>query len=395
MTLFQGPGGSPRASATVLGDLLCFYGDAGDRAAGHPAGFSRRKAAAVVSLASVAHPEGAPIAALYFAGLLHAVGALGNAGLRKEEALPERLALMARWDIPAEGARAAAALAALPHETADLIRWQFESWDGNGFPDQLRWQGIPAGAQLLRLADFAAASADEPDAALARVYAAAGRDVSPPMARTFTQWFHLTGGEIDAFEVPIDALVAGKTAPDDLLETIADRIDVHCGVPGRRRRIAAIAQGVAERLGLEGPELRGLLLAAHLYGSGEIDAVGLENALFGPLARLGIDDRARNASSAAALLTGNASLEPALAIVTARSEWFDGTGKPNELRGEDIPVGARILAAAIAFDCLDQLHRSQIRENRISPTERIASVAGTQFDPRITGALIDFAKIHA
>jgi response regulator RpfG family c-di-GMP phosphodiesterase len=394
MTLFQGPDGDPRAGAATLGDLLCFYGDAGDRAMGNPAGFGRRKAAAAVCLASVAHPDGAPAAALAFAGLLHAIGALGNAGLRKDEALPERLALMARWDIPVEGARACAAIAALPDETPDLVRWQAESWDGNGNPDQLRWQGIPPGAQLLRLADLFAA-AEDPDAALMRVAAASGRDISPEMARTFMQWFHLTGGEVDPLELPVDALAGEKTSPDDVLDGIADRIDIHCGIPGRWRRVAAIVDAVAARLALDPAERRALALAARLFGSGEIDAAGLENALFDPLARLGIDERARNASSAASLLAGNVALESAMPIVSARAEWFDGTGKPSERRGNDIPIGARVLGVAIAYDSLDQLHRSQIRENRISPSERIDTAAGTQFDPRTVAALIEFAKAHA
>jgi response regulator RpfG family c-di-GMP phosphodiesterase len=360
---------------------------------GNSPGFGRRKAAAAVSLANVARPEGAHGAALSLAGLLHAVGALGNAGLRKDEALPERLALMARWDIPADGARICATIAALPAETADLVRWQSESWDGNGNPDQLRWQGIPTGAQILRIADFCAA-AEDPETALMRISAASGRDVSPTMARAFTMWFHLTGGQAEPFEMPRGALAADLTSPDDLLDSIADRIDLHCGTPARWRRIAHIGQSLAQRLSLDPADTRALALAARTYGAGEIATAGLENALFDPLARLGIDERARNAADAAALLTGNDALQYALPIVAARTEWFDGTGTPQGHRGNKIPIAARILAVAIAYDSLDQLHRSQIRENRVSPIERIDTAAGTQFDPHIVTALIDFAKAH-
>lgn len=72
-------------------------------------------------------------------------------------------------------------------------------------------------------------------------------------------------------------------------------------------------------------------------------------------------------------------------IVTA--EHFDGSGYPDGLVGEAIPVGARVIAVAVAFAALTE--RRPHREP-ISPDEALAELrraAGSQFDPHIVEAL--------
>src|SRR5579875_3276694 len=126
VALFQGGSGDPRTAAERLGDLLEWYGAVGDLASGNPRGFATRKASLAHALARTAERPEDERHAVALAGVLHAVGALENPGLRKGEALPERLARMERWDIPAQGARLCARIAALPHAVADLVRWQAE-----------------------------------------------------------------------------------------------------------------------------------------------------------------------------------------------------------------------------------------------------------------------------
>src|SRR5579862_1644521 len=174
MTLFQDTGGDPRAIAAQFADVLAFYGAIGDAACGNPPGFALRKAATAVSLAEAAQAEPQERDAIYFAGLLHAVGAIGNAAYRRGERLSERFARMESWDVPAQGARFCEELSALPAATADIVRWQAECWDGTGYPDQLRWHGIPRSAVLLSLAD-AFLRASEPEEALALVAMQSGR----------------------------------------------------------------------------------------------------------------------------------------------------------------------------------------------------------------------------
>lgn len=392
MALFQDTGGDPRTTAAQLADVLVFYGAVGDAAFGNPPGFALRKASIAVSLAQTAQLEKIECDAIFFAGLLHAVGAINNPAFRKGERLPERLARMESWDIPAQGARVCQKIAALPPTTADMVRWQAECWDGTGFPDQLRWHGIPLAAQVLALADTFLRSA-EPEEALATVGLQSGRAFGPEQARTFTMWFHLSGGEYELLTPPLDGLDPKPQSTSELIDHIADHVDAHNGIPGRWRRVALLSDATAHALQLDERQCRTLAIAARLYGVGEISSSHIEDSQFDPLSRLGIDDRARDAEAAAVLVAGHSAIADAAEVIRARSEWYDGTGKPSGIRHEAIPTAAGILAAAIAYDALER--RAHIRDDRGSPAERIDTASGTQFDPRIARALLSAARTHA
>jgi len=78
---------------------------------------------------------------------------------------------------------------------------------------------------------------------------------------------------------------------------------------------------------------------------------------------------------------------PVVPIVRAHHEKWDGSGYPNGLAGEDIPIGARILSAV---DCLDAL-ASDRQYRRALPLDeamaKVASESGISFDPRVVGIL--------
>ncbi|MBV8583913.1 MAG: hypothetical protein JO241_07940 [Candidatus Eremiobacteraeota bacterium] len=382
MTLFQDTGGDPRGAASQFADVLTAYGAIGDAACGNPPGLARRKASTAVSLARVAECEPHECDAMYFAGLLHAVGAVGNPAYRKDERLSERLARMESWDTPSMGAQICEHIPALPAQTADIVRWQAECWDGTGYPDQLRWHGIPRPAMLLALADTVVRAAD-PEEALTAVAMQSGRAFSPDMTRTFTMWFHVSGGEAETAEPPLEALRDVSAASTlALMDAIADRIDKHNGDEGRWRRVERLATASAALLNVDATENERLALAVRLYGAGEIAKSQQSEASFDPLARLGIDDRAAHAVLAAKLVEENPTLGRAAAVLRARSEWYDGTGKPDGLFHRAIPAAAGLLAAAIAYDALG--HK-----------DRIDTAAGTQFDPQTVRAVLEAARTRA
>ncbi len=78
---------------------------------------------------------------------------------------------------------------------------------------------------------------------------------------------------------------------------------------------------------------------------------------------------------------------PVVPIVRAHHEKWDGSGYPNGLEGEAIPIGARILAAV---DCLDALASDRQYRKALPLDEamaKVASEAGISFDPRVVGIL--------
>ena len=76
-------------------------------------------------------------------------------------------------------------------------------------------------------------------------------------------------------------------------------------------------------------------------------------------------------------------LREAAEIVRAHQEFFDGTGYPRGLKGEEIPLGARILAVADALDAMisDQRYRRALLLSHAR--EEIRQCSGTQFDPKV------------
>ncbi len=373
MTLFQDADGDPRAAPEKLADVLSWYGAVGDAVAGNPVGFCRRKASIATALCDAAVDSIEESRATYFAGLLHAIGSVGNEAYCKNGDLAPRFARSERWDVSPQGARIAASIDALPAQTPDLIRWQGECWDGTGYPDNLRWHAIPQRAQFLALADLYARTED-PEETLGAIGLQSGRAFSPPAARIFTMWFHANAGAAALRPIPWESL-ADTTRADELFDDIADRIDAHNGVAGRWRRIQRIAASTGHALQCDGVILRDLEIASRVYGAGELASTSVESSQFDALARLGIDDRARHALYAGELCAQVPSLHNAGATVAMRGEWYDGTGKPHGVTHGAIPIAARILSAAIACDALDR-------------AQRLETAAGTQFDPHVVRALL-------
>jgi HD-GYP domain-containing protein (c-di-GMP phosphodiesterase class II) len=81
-------------------------------------------------------------------------------------------------------------------------------------------------------------------------------------------------------------------------------------------------------------------------------------------------------------------LNPALDIVLCHQERFDGKGYPRGLKGEEIPLGARIFSVVDTFDAMtsDRPYRAALRIDQAR--DEIRRCAGTQFDPRVADAFL-------
>jgi HD-GYP domain-containing protein (c-di-GMP phosphodiesterase class II) len=90
-----------------------------------------------------------------------------------------------------------------------------------------------------------------------------------------------------------------------------------------------------------------------------------------------------------AILKNVDSLQGCLAGVQYHHEHYDGTGYPSGLKGENIPLDARILAVADAYDAMTSLR--SYRNSKMTSEQALKELrrcAGTQFDPRIVEAFI-------
>jgi diguanylate cyclase (GGDEF)-like protein len=168
------------------------------------------------------------------------------------------------------------------------------------------------------------------------------------------------------------------------LARAVDARDVYTGF--HSQRVAQLAVRIAERLDLEAGEVELTRLAASLHDLGKL---ALPEELLrkpGPLTepeRLVLE---RHPHIGFRMLD-SLGIDPVAEWVLHHHERWDGTGYPDRLAGEEIPLGARIIFVADAYDAMtsDRLYRP-----RLSPEEALAEIAacaGSQFDPRVVAAL--------
>ncbi|MFH1706308.1 MAG: HD domain-containing phosphohydrolase [Planctomycetota bacterium] len=154
---------------------------------------------------------------------------------------------------------------------------------------------------------------------------------------------------------------------------------------GHSERTSAIATNLAKRMQLTLREVSNVRIAALLHDVGKIGlAPGAD-----PHAARNADYMKREAIQNAAKILENVSkLEYLLPAIRHQFERFDGTGLPDGLKGQAIPVFARIIAAADAFDTMTT--HGGLRGEGFPPKEAIHELrreAGTAFDPEVVAAL--------
>jgi diguanylate cyclase (GGDEF)-like protein len=177
---------------------------------------------------------------------------------------------------------------------------------------------------------------------------------------------------------------ASRQSSDVLLRALVERSPE---VADRLDGVAVLAEAIADQLGLAGEELHQVRLAAELR---DIGKVAVPDAILSKPGSLTAAERAfieRHPLIGERILSAAPALSAVAPMVRATHERWDGTGYPDRLRGPAIPLGARIVFVADAFDAMtrDRPHRAGKSIDDAMDELRLA--AGAQFDPRVVGAL--------
>ncbi len=152
-------------------------------------------------------------------------------------------------------------------------------------------------------------------------------------------------------------------------------------------RVQAHAIQLGKDLQLSEADLNALRAAALLHDIGKLAVPEQILSKPGLLTREEFEKMKIHPSVGAEILKRVQFPYPVVPVVLSHHEKWDGTGYPNSLRGEEIPIGARILAAVDSFDALT----SERPYRRCMTTEdamkHIKSESGASFDPRVVEAL--------
>jgi diguanylate cyclase (GGDEF)-like protein/putative nucleotidyltransferase with HDIG domain len=149
------------------------------------------------------------------------------------------------------------------------------------------------------------------------------------------------------------------------------------------RRVRVYAVEVGKQLGLSAQELEALKAAALLHDIGKLAVPEHIISKPGRLTQEEFEKMKIHPVVGAEILDRVSFPYPVAPIVKAHHEKWDGTGYPSGLRGEEIPIGARILSAV---DCLDALASDRQYRRAMSLDDAMSEVvaqAGKSFDPRV------------
>ena len=173
----------------------------------------------------------------------------------------------------------------------------------------------------------------------------------------------------------------------ELAEALASAIDAKDGnTYGHSHRVGELAMALGSQLHLETPQLAELQVAAHLHDVGKI---GIPDAILNKAARLTTEEFAvvqRHPVIGWQILRRISSFQQVARIVRHHHERFDGSGYPDGLRGEDIPLASRLIAVADSYDAMTSMRSYRKAVSAKEAWQELCRCSGSQFDPEAVKA---------
>jgi diguanylate cyclase (GGDEF)-like protein len=151
----------------------------------------------------------------------------------------------------------------------------------------------------------------------------------------------------------------------------------------RHAEVARLVVAVAERMGLPHDEHTQLRQAAELHDVGKL---GIPEELLHKPAPLDDEEWAfvrRHPLIGERIIGAAPALAPAARLVRSTHERFDGTGYPDGLAGEQIPLGSRIIAVCDAFTAMTSSRPYTAQRTVPEAIAELRQCAGSQFDPAV------------
>jgi len=181
-----------------------------------------------------------------------------------------------------------------------------------------------------------------------------------------------------------------------LLINISKFVDKRVSRSGQHcEKVAKWASTTARELKMDDDEVKNVYWASILHDIGKI---GISDRILRKKAALTQDDWVliKMHPMIGSNIVNSIDALPSLApTIFAHQEKYDGTGYPKGLRGKDIPLGARILGIADAYQAMvEHRYYREARTHEEAVTE-LKKVRGTQFDPEVLDVFLNVVNSEA
>ena len=345
---------------------------------------------------------------LFFGAILSDMGMVGLAEDAWENPTP-KLSADVRLRVERHPQRSEDRVRGVPHlqDLAPLLRHHHEWWDGSGYPDGLRAHEIPLGARILRLADTVAALGETrphrgplgPEEITEVIAKGLGREFAPDVGDCFLSLWR--SGSIPLFDREsyrhtvlraAESLLPEEVSPlstSQLLTIIANLIDAKDPyTAGHSRRVAVLSVAVAEQLDLDAHTRAALWAGGYLHDLGKL-AVPLR--VLAKSSRLTDEEFAfirAHPSDGAEILEGIPTLQHLTTGVRYHHERWDGSGYPEGLSGDRIPLVAQIMAVCDAYDAMTSTRAYRNSRDPEVARAEVAKESGRHFGPLAAEAFL-------
>ena len=206
------------------------------------------------------------------------------------------------------------------------------------------------------------------------------------------------GNDVNAAQ-PLPESAGPQALPQAVLDTVtslAFAIDAKDHyTQGHSQKVSAYAALIAEAMDMTDPEIEEIRLGAILH---DIGKVGIPEHILNKSGPLNPDEWETMKSH---VVFGAKILEPLTPLARIREmvhhhhEYFDGSGYPHSLRGEQIPLGARIIAVADAYDTITSDRTYKKGRSSADALAELERCANAQFDARIVEIFVTVMQKQA
>jgi len=342
---------------------------------------------------------------IFYAGLLHDIGAIS---------LPEHVVHYTNikdhfqnpviFNHPLKGAQIVREIKPLKI-AAGMIEQHHENWDGSGYPKGIAGDDINLGGQIIHAADIVDIllretknSEENVKVIIKKLEEKRNKEISGLIFELtafilkdrdfFLMLFDEEKLSKIFFETlqnqrPMDTDECGGDARD-ILRVFSGVIDAkHSYTAGHSERVALYSVKIARGLGLPHKDVSDIKIAAYLHDAGK---VAIPRFILDKPGRL--TDEEFKIMKMHPVYTGDimsivTELQRLIPISINHHEKYDGSGYPHGYYREEIPLGARIMAIADAFDAMTSERPYQRIKDAYEAKEEILKNAGKQFDPHI------------